>query len=105
MTNANNIGSSFTLNYVANLFFQQLFTSEITRISDAPDFTAGHLFIYPNQIHQIDRDTQPQVQSSTGTTQNLVNAANNITKLNYGSDYQPQGHTRVTRGDPYGPRS
>jgi hypothetical protein len=107
MSGANNIGASYTLNYTANLIFQQLFVSEITSISDKPDFTSGHLYVYPPQVHQVDRDTQPQIQSSTGTTQNLQNAANNVTNLNYGTNYQPpvkRGTTRVTRGDPYGPK-
>ena len=92
MSGANNIGASYTLNYTANVIFQQLFASEVTSVSDKPDFTSGHLYIYPPQVHQVDRDTPPQIQSSTGTTQNLQNAANNVTKLNYGTDYVYTGN-------------
>jgi len=91
MTNANNIGSSFTLNYESNVYFQQLFTSEITRVSDKPDFTSAHMYVFPPQVHQVDKDTQPQVQSSTDATRNLQNAANNVSNLNYGSNYDPAG--------------
>ena len=41
-----------------------------------PIFINGYLAIYPSQIHQVDRDTPPQIQSSTLTTQGLERVSN-----------------------------
>jgi hypothetical protein len=101
MSGANNIGASYVLDYTPTVFFQQLYVSEPaptisaggggsgSNVSVKPSFTSGHLAIYPSMIHQVDRDTPPQVQASTLATQNLQNAANNITKMVYATDIAP----------------
>jgi len=101
MSGANNIGASYVLDYTPTVFFQQLYVSEPaptisaggggsgSNVSVKPSFTSGHLAIYPSMIHQVDRDTPPQVQATTLATQNLQNAANNITKMVYATDIAP----------------
>jgi hypothetical protein len=85
MSGANNIGASYVLNYTPEVFFEQLFVSEPAvsaanntgvKIVTLPAFRNGYLAIYPSQIHQVDRDTPPQIQSSTLTTQSLENVSN-----------------------------
>ena len=87
MSYANNIGSSFTLDYTPDTYFRQLYVSEITSVSDMPSFVSGQLNLYPRQIHQVDTVSIPQIQTTTSSTQVLNNAANNVNNLQYGTNF------------------
>ena len=97
-SNANNFNGAYVINYTTTQMFFQSGVSEEDQVSPGEDYTSTTMFLYPNQIREVDYNSTPAVQTTTSTAQALSNAANNANRMVYGA-FREDGQQKKKRSE------